>query len=174
MNYVFVLDKNRNPMNMCTYEGATEMWETGKAETLCNHPLAIIRTDDVAAKDFVHEPLLLTVDYKGLKTRFYITKEISGKVTWSTEVSHMTTNPDPLGATTVLNQSLDIVNSLLDGNTGISPSTKTVNEILSVMFTIMKWVPIKEVDFSGNVFEALRFGEAEATPATAYNQPSLS
>ena len=87
MQYVFVLDKDRKPLDPCHPARARQMLSEGRAAVIRRHPFTIILTDRTQAESVVHEHRV-KIDPGSKTTGLAVVREGDGKVVWAGEITH--------------------------------------------------------------------------------------
>ena len=87
MQYVFVLDKDRKPLDPCHPARARQMLSEGRAAVIRRHPFTIILTDRTQAESVVHEHRV-KIDPGSKTTGLALVREGDGKVVWAGEITH--------------------------------------------------------------------------------------
>lgn len=84
---VFVLDKNRQPLDPCHPARARELLRTGRAAVFRCYPFTIILNDRTVEESETH-PHRLKIDPGSKVTGFAVVNETTGRVVFAAELSH--------------------------------------------------------------------------------------
>lgn len=85
--YVFVLDKNRQPLDSCHPARARELLKAGKAAVFRRYPFTIVLKDRTVKNSSVH-PHRIKIDPGSKTTGIAVVQEPIGRVTTAIEVTH--------------------------------------------------------------------------------------
>lgn len=84
---VFVLDKNRQPLDPCHPARARELLRTGRAAVFRRYPFTIILNDRTVEESETH-PHRLKIDPGSKTTGFAVVNETTGRVVFAAELTH--------------------------------------------------------------------------------------
>ena len=85
--WVFVLDKNRQPLDPCHPARARELLKSGRAAVFRRYPMTIILSERTLEESVVH-PHRLKIDPGSKKTGFAVLAEVTGRVVFAAELTH--------------------------------------------------------------------------------------